>query len=409
MFGILLLAYVVNAMNKVIFPVLIGDVRSDYGFSLEQAGFQSTIFALGIGLAGIPGGYLLTHLRRRTVIIIGTLTFSAATLATTFAFGFWDMLVWQTVAGIGESLQLTALLAIAAASFARRPSTAVGSVNVAFGVGAIVGPALGGHMLASFGTWRAPMATLAVCGFVAVAAVTVLVRPRFTEPGSTGPAGPGEPTAPVPEAGRLINHNTVVLSVVGVLAGLVGFGYIGMYPSFLQEHLGYSAARSGIVVGVSGVGALFSAFGGLLGDRMNPRTLLTCAYGITAAAGAALFAGPASFAWQLVWSLVFGLAFNAVVFVNVSTILIKSVTPDLCAKASGLFVTSLFVPAAFAGYLFSWLVGTSGWSQAGLIQIVGGSLIATALSALLRPKRMPFLFPEVMTFVASDPLKNLAS
>lgn len=384
MFAVLLSAYVVNSMNKMVFPVLIGDVRTDYGFSLQQSGLQSTIFALGVGLAGIPGGYLMSRLRRRTIVLLGTVVFSCATGLTAFAFGFWDMLLWQTVAGVGESLQLTALLAVAAAAFPRMPSTAIGSINVVFGVGAVAGPGLGGHLLAAYGSWRAPMLALAVLGLVSAVAVAALVRAWFTEAGAPAEAPDGHPAA----HRELVNRNVLIMVVLCALGGLVTYGYIGMYPSFLRTHLGYTADDAGVVMGLSGVGALCSAFGGLLGDKLNPRLVLVVAYLFTAVAGVALFAGSPGYWWQLVWSLVMGLVFNAVVFVNLSSVLIRCVRPELGGAASGLFVASLFVPAAFAGYLFSWLVAVAGWNAAGLWQIAGGSLLAAAVATRLRPAEL---------------------
>jgi MFS family permease len=393
MFAILLLAYVVNSMNKMIFPVLIGNVRADYGFSLQQAGLQSTIFALGVGLTGIPGGYLLSRFRRKTVVIVGTVLFSAATALTTVSFGFWDMLIWQTAAGIGESLQLIALLAIASAAFPRTPATAIGSINVVFGIGAIAGPALGGQMLSSFGSWRAPMITLALAGLATALAGAILVRGWFTD--STIAAdettdktadGTTDKTAPYR---TLFNRNTLVMTALSALGGLITYGYIGMYPSYLEAHLGYSPAQAGVVVGLSGVGALFSAFGGFLGDKLNPRLVMTVPYLLTAVTAVALFAGPSAYPWQLIWSLLLGLVFNAVVFVNLSAILIKCVRPELSGAASGLWVTALFVPAAFAGFLFSWLVRATGWTEAGLIQLAAGSLLAACLATLLRPRDIP--------------------
>src|ERR687890_2167245 len=53
MFALLLLAYSVNAMDRMVFPVLLPEVRAEYGFSLDQSGLQSTMFALGMGLTGV--------------------------------------------------------------------------------------------------------------------------------------------------------------------------------------------------------------------------------------------------------------------------------------------------------------------------------------------------------------------
>ncbi|MDT7654427.1 MAG: hypothetical protein QOI36_5833, partial [Pseudonocardiales bacterium] len=43
MFGLLLLAYSVNAMDRMVFPVMLPEVSAEYGFSLDQSGLQSTI------------------------------------------------------------------------------------------------------------------------------------------------------------------------------------------------------------------------------------------------------------------------------------------------------------------------------------------------------------------------------
>ncbi len=58
-------SYVVNAMDRQVFPVLLPDIRKEYGFTLAQGGLLATIFTLGIGLAGVPSGYLLDRLSRK--------------------------------------------------------------------------------------------------------------------------------------------------------------------------------------------------------------------------------------------------------------------------------------------------------------------------------------------------------
>jgi hypothetical protein len=48
--------YCVNAMDRIVFPVLLPAVAKDYSFSLTDGGLLATIFTLGLGVAGIPGG-----------------------------------------------------------------------------------------------------------------------------------------------------------------------------------------------------------------------------------------------------------------------------------------------------------------------------------------------------------------
>src|ERR1700683_3003930 len=92
MFCVLLVSYVLMAADRYLFPVLAADVRRAFGFSLSNTGLLSTIFTLGLGLAGLPTGYLLTRLSRKTVLLIGIAVFSGATALTTVAVGFFSML-----------------------------------------------------------------------------------------------------------------------------------------------------------------------------------------------------------------------------------------------------------------------------------------------------------------------------
>jgi len=114
MFGVLLFSYVINAMDRQLFPLLAPDVRREYGFSLAGIGLLSTIFTLGMAVAGLPTGYLLARFSRRTVLQIGIAIFSAGTMLTVMSHGFADMLAYRAATGVGEAMELTALLAIAA-------------------------------------------------------------------------------------------------------------------------------------------------------------------------------------------------------------------------------------------------------------------------------------------------------
>ena len=147
MFGILLASYVVNAMDRQLFPLVAPDVRREYGFSLGGVGLLSTVFTLGMAVAGAPTGILLARVSRRAALLAGIALFSAGTGLTVLSRGFADMLVYRTLTGVGEAMQLTVLLAIAANAFVRYRAAALGAVNFSFALRAIVSPVLGGALL----------------------------------------------------------------------------------------------------------------------------------------------------------------------------------------------------------------------------------------------------------------------
>src|SRR6516164_11633268 len=105
-------SYCVNAMDRTLFPLILPEVAREYALPLPEAGLMSTVFTIGMALAGLPTGYLMSRFSRKSVTQLGVFIFSAATIVTVFAAGFADMLVYRALTGVGEAMQLTALLAI---------------------------------------------------------------------------------------------------------------------------------------------------------------------------------------------------------------------------------------------------------------------------------------------------------
>jgi len=60
----------------------------------------------------------------------------------------------------------------------------------------------------------------------------------------------------------------------------------------------------------------------------------------------------------------------------------------MSSRGSGMFVTSLYMSSAVAGYLMGWLANQAGWVTAGQIQISLFSLVAAVLALALRPEEM---------------------
>src|SRR5260370_37738534 len=104
MYCILLLSYVLMAADRYLFPVLAADVRREFGFSLANTGLLSTIFTLGLGMGGLPTGYLLSRFSRKTVLLIGIAIFSSATALTTVSVVFSCMLFSLAGHGIGMAM-----------------------------------------------------------------------------------------------------------------------------------------------------------------------------------------------------------------------------------------------------------------------------------------------------------------
>ena len=383
MFGVLLASYAINAMDRQLFPLLIPEVRREYGFSLAGVGLLSTIFTLGMAIAGLPTGYFLSRFSRKNVLQSGIALFSTGTLLTVLARGFPDMLIYRAATGIGEAMQLTVLIAIAVNYFVSYRAAALGAINFCFGLGAIVSPILGGALLSAYHSWRVPMVSFGILGFLAILVIAFSVDPWFTE---------GE-TATYERADRggaatLANRNTILLTLMSLIGGLVIYGYLGMYPTFLRESLKYSPTAAGTVVSFYGLGTLGSIAGGWLGDRFSPRIVLSSTFFCTSALGYLLFHGSGAFVPQAILSFLWGLIVSGVIYVNLAGYHAKALRSNLASRASGIFVTSLYGSAAFAGYLVGWIATRAGWATAGEIQISLLSVVAGGLALALQPDQM---------------------
>src|SRR5258708_25772071 len=159
-------------------------------------------------------------------------------------------------------------------------------MNAFFGLGAFTGPILGGLLLTSYRTCHAPMIAFGIFGYLMIAVIALSVRSWFSETRRAADARADFLGAPA-----LLNRNTIILTTLSVIGGLVLFGFTGMYPTYLREGLHYTAKAAGFVASFYGAGALISIGGGWLRDRFSPRVVLSFAFFCMAGLGYLCFHG----------------------------------------------------------------------------------------------------------------------
>ncbi len=366
--GLVVLAgsYVINAMDRQVFPVLLPGIRHEYGFSLVQGGLLATIFTLGLGLAGLPVGFLLDRFSRKAVILAGIVVYSTFTVLTALSAGFWDMFAYRALSGVGESMQNAALFSAVGAYFFTDRALALGALNFAYGLGGFSGPLFGAHLASVTGDWRSPFWVYGLIGFGFALLIALAIKKTLTEYGEPRPK-PRDGHDHVPAT--LVNRNMLLLAVAAVVVGISMYGYIGLYPTYLQEGLGLTQREAGVAAGMFGVGALAGLPAGWLGDRLDQRTVMIVSLLAGSVVGYLLFNGPTTAGPQIALSFAEGAIASGFLFVNIYSAMQRSVRPALIGRASGLYVASFYVPAALAGYLFSTLVGAAGWGGAAFWQL----------------------------------------
>jgi MFS transporter, DHA1 family, inner membrane transport protein len=383
MYCVLLVGYILMAADRYLFPVLAADIRKAFGFTLADTGLLATIFTLGLGVGGLPTGYLLARISRKSVLLAGIVIFSGATALTTAVPGFWTMLVCLAAQGVGMSMMATSMFALAASYFAKNRSAAIGSVNFCYGIGGFLGPFLAGQLRQGYNTWHAPMLAFGLFGFVMVVLIAATVRTWFSETRRAV-----EAKADHGGAASLANRNTAILTILSLIHGLSMYGFLGLYPTFLRENLHYSPVAAGAVIGFFGVGALASIIGGWVGDRYSPRLVLSGSLLSIAVLGYVFFRESPSMLTREILTCIYGVTGSAVLYVNLAGYHVKALRSSLSNRGSGMFVTSLYGGAAFGGYVLGKLTSHGGWLWASKIEMSLLCLIGAVLALALRPSEM---------------------
>lgn len=366
---ILCISYSTNAADRQIFPMLLTYISKDFGYTLREAGLLATFFTLGQCLSGIPTGYILDRWSRKSVIIVGMAIYSVFTLTTIWATGFWDMLVYRALTGLGEGMQLAALFAVLGSYFHKKRALAVGSIQSCYGVGAFIGPYFGTKIFLATHNWHVPFIIFTFVG-LAVAAIIALVVPREISE-SKGPEVASGSSAVsytnIPD--YLWNRNVILAGIGSSVLGVSLFGFISLYPTFAIKVLHFAPMNAATALSLYGVGGLTALFGGWLGVRFNPRWVVSIGCLCLSINAFLMYNVVTTVKLQCVLTFCVGVFGTGFLSSCLPTLLQRSVRPHMVGRASGVFVTFLYASGIFAGWVFAWLVGKIGWGGAGIVEL----------------------------------------
>jgi MFS-type transporter involved in bile tolerance (Atg22 family) len=120
---------------------------------------------------------------------------------------------------------------------------------------------------------------------------------------------------------------------------------------------------------ILGFGGMLGIFGGWLGDHVNQRNVLLVSLLATSAISLTIYQAQPGIGLQYVLAFLMGAFGLGLLYPNTNSAIQRAMRPDQIGRASGLFVTSYYGPAAFSGLLFAALVDAFGWNHAGLLQV----------------------------------------
>ncbi len=204
--GLVLLATSLAAftatLDNTVVAVALVDLQADLGVGVTQ--LQGVVTAYTVALAALlfTGGTLADVAGRRRVFVVGLAVFAAASAACALSTTAGQLVAARAVQGAGAALVLPGALAVLAAAYPEAgPRARAVGIWAATGASALVlGPVVGGLLVARFGWPSIFWVNVPLC---AVVALVALIAPA------------GEPA----ESGRRLDVPGQVLAAVGLAAG----------------------------------------------------------------------------------------------------------------------------------------------------------------------------------------------
>ena len=292
--------------DLVLFSFLLVPIGRDLGLTNAE---EAVLLGVALGASGIGGimfGYLADLYGRRTVMTWTILVYSLGTALTALSTGYWTVLIFRLITGLGVGGEWAvghALLAESSPSRMRGRASALLQAGEPIGVGLA---AVAGFMLEPMIGWRAVLL---------ISSATVLVAfiaRRHLPESPLWNQQRGKHLSPVAAMKLLWQRNLVSFGVRGWVLGVCKLGtYWTCYtwlPKFLQQQFHQPIGKSTMWMLTAQLGQLLGmvAFG-TLADRYGRRLLFTLYSLLTAAA-----IYPLAFHWE--WLLADPIRFWAAFF-----------------------------------------------------------------------------------------------
>ena len=265
--------YAMDGFDLLILGFMLSAISADLNLTPAQSGSLVTWTLIGAVVGGILFGALSDRYGRVRVLTWTIVLFAVFTGLCAIAQGYWDLLIYRTIAGIGLGGEFGIGMALAIEAWpAKHRAKAASYVALGWQVGVLAAALLTPVLLPHIG-WRGMFVVGIFPAFVAW-----YLRVRLHEPEIFSQKQTELSTQKISklESFKLLVKDKATTKVslgIVVLTSVQNFGYYGIMiwmPNFLSKQLGFSLTKSGLwtAVTVCGMMAGIWVFG-RLADRVG--------------------------------------------------------------------------------------------------------------------------------------------
>ena len=265
--------YAMDGFDLLILGFMLSAISADLNLTPAQSGSLVTWTLIGAVVGGILFGALSDRYGRVRVLTWTIVLFAVFTGLCAIAQGYWDLLIYRTIAGIGLGGEFGIGMALAIEAWpAKHRAKAASYVALGWQVGVLAAALLTPVLLPHIG-WRGMFVVGIFPAFVAW-----YLRIRLHEPEifSQKQTELSPQKISKLESFKLLVKDKATTKVslgVVVLTSVQNFGYYGIMiwmPNFLSKQLGFSLTKSGLWTAVTVCGMMAGIWiFGRLADRIG--------------------------------------------------------------------------------------------------------------------------------------------
>ena len=265
--------YAMDGFDLLILGFMLSAISADLNLTPAQSGSLVTWTLIGAVVGGILFGALSDRYGRVRVLTWTIVLFAVFTGLCAIAQGYWDLLIYRTIAGIGLGGEFGIGMALAIEAWpAKHRAKAASYVALGWQVGVLAAALLTPVLLPHIG-WRGMFVVGIFPAFVAWYLRTRLHEPEIFSQKQTELST--QKTSKLESFKLLIKDKATTKVSLGVvvLTSVQNFGYYGIMiwmPNFLSKQLGFSLTKSGLWTAVTVCGMMAGIWiFGRLADRIG--------------------------------------------------------------------------------------------------------------------------------------------